>query len=83
MRLIYFQNDISNLAISKVDISKVDIFKVNISYVRAHARHGRKLCHVIGMAHPQSPVIGSMIQWLPWTGVELFVFNVPVSYFVD
>ena len=51
MRLIYFQNDISNLVISKLDISKVDISKVDIWYVRAHARHGRKLCHVIGMAH--------------------------------
>ena len=34
-----FQNDVSNLVISKVDIE--------ISYVRAHVRHGRKLCHVI------------------------------------
>ena len=38
MRLIYFQNDISNLAISKLDISKIDISKVDISTLRTCVR---------------------------------------------
>ena len=81
MRLIYFQNDISNLVISKLDISKVDISKVDISCVRAHARHGRKLCHVIGMAyHVTHSLRSSDPRSNGYHGA--FRFYVPVSYFV-
>ena len=38
MRLIYFQNVISNLVISKLDISKVDISKVDISTLCTYMR---------------------------------------------